>query len=229
MKYIINLIDKKFLFEIFLDIVVKKISTLMIIRGIDVNMHNVNEYVKLQIYLFDKNDIIRIKREFHIVENLVVKTFIDIDIMKSKGMILDIEKNIMIIELYKNIQISFIFINQRSSIRVMIFNNNQKRLTIFSHFNVAIFVTDLKNRSFKLLNDRDFLFKSQKLDILLIYAHIVDYNILKIFIKNDIDYVMSLSRKIKLRMIIDYEAARCYVIDFLKHDLIMKASKRSFN
>ena len=52
---------------------------------------------------------------------------------------------------------------------------------------------------------------------------------LKIFVRNDNDHIMSLSRKVKLKMIIDYEAAKCYVIDFFEHDLVTKASKRSPN
>ena len=61
--YIINLIDRKFLFEIFSNIIIKKMSTLMIIRDININMYNVNEYVRLQMYLFDKNNIIKIKKK----------------------------------------------------------------------------------------------------------------------------------------------------------------------
>ena len=64
---------------------------------------------------------------------------------------------------------------------------------------------------------------------MLIYAHIVDHNILKVFVKNNINYVISLSRKVKLKMIIDYETTKCYVIDFFEHNFIAKASKRSPN
>ena len=78
----------------------------------------------MQIYLFDKNDIIKVKKEFHIVDNLVIKTFVDINIIKSKDMVFDIKKNVIIIGLYKNIQILFIFINHRPRTRVTIFNNN---------------------------------------------------------------------------------------------------------
>ena len=39
-------------------------------------------------------------------------------------MIFDIDKNIMIIDLYKNIQILFISANHRFQIRITIFNNN---------------------------------------------------------------------------------------------------------
>ena len=75
-----------------------------------------------------------------------------------------------------------------------------------------------------------FFFESQKLDILLVYAHIVDHNILKkVFIRNDINHIINLSRKIKLKIIIDYKATRYYVIDFFKYDFVTKTSKRSFN
>ena len=180
-------------------------------------------------YLFDKNGIIKIKREFYIVDNLAAKALIDINIIKPKDIILDIKKNVIIIDLCKNIQFFFIFINHRSLTRVTIFNNNKTKMTISSHFNMIISIIDLKCRSFKLSNNRDFFFKSQKLDILSIYADIVDHNISKVFVKNDINHVMSLSRKVKLKMIINYEVAEYYVIDFFKYDFVARALKRSFN
>ena len=87
----------------------------MIIRDINVDIYNINEYIKLQIYLFNKNDIIKIKKEFYIVDDLAIKALVDINIIKSKDIILDIEKNVIIIDLYKNTQISFIFIKSSSS------------------------------------------------------------------------------------------------------------------
>ena len=102
-------------------------------------------------------------------------------------------------------------------------------MIISSHFNMTVPIADLKCKSLKLSYNRDFLFESQKLDTLLIYAHIVNHNILKIFVKNDINHIMSLSRKVKLKIIINYETARCYVIDFSKYDLITKTPKRSPN
>ena len=159
MKYIINFIDRKFLLEVFSSIIIKKISILIIVKDINVNIHNVSEYIKLQMYLFNKNDIIKIKKEFHIIDDLVIKVLIDIDIMKLEDMILDIKKNVMIIDSYKNIQISFIFVNHRPQIRVTIFNNNKTKMIISSHFNMIISIIDLKCRSLKLLYDRDFLFE----------------------------------------------------------------------
>ena len=74
-------------------------------------------------------------------------------------MILDIKKNVIIIDLYKNIQISFIFINHRSLTRVTIFNNNKTKIMISSYFNIKVLIIDLKCRSLKLSYDRDFFFE----------------------------------------------------------------------
>ena len=201
----------------------------MTMRDIDVNMHNVNEYIKLQIYLFNKNNIVKVKKEFYIVDDLVVKALIDINIIKSEDIILDIKKNVIIIDLYKNIQISFIFINHRSHIRITIFNNNKTKMIISSHFNMIVSIIDLKCKSLKLSYNRNFLFESQKFDTLSIYTHIVNHNISKVFVKNDINHIISLPRKVKLKIIIDYEITKCYVINSFEHNLITKTSKRSFN
>ena len=96
----------------------------MIVKEIDVNMHDVSEYIKLQMYLFNKNDIIKVKKKIYIVDNLAIKALIDINIIKSKDIILDIKKNVIIIDSCKDIQIFFIFVNHRSQIRATIFNNN---------------------------------------------------------------------------------------------------------
>ena len=68
--------------------------------------------------------MIKIKRKFYIVDDFVVKAFVDINIIKSKSIILDIKKNVIIMNLYKNIQISFTSVTHRPRIRFTIFNNN---------------------------------------------------------------------------------------------------------
>ena len=46
-RCIINFIDRKFLLAVFLSIIIKKMSTFMIVKDIDVNMYNASEYVRL--------------------------------------------------------------------------------------------------------------------------------------------------------------------------------------
>ena len=91
-RYIINFIDRKFLLEVFPSIIIKKMSTFIIVKDINVNMYDANEYIRLQMYLFNKNGIVRVEKEFYIVDDFAIKALIDIDIMKPKDMILDIKK-----------------------------------------------------------------------------------------------------------------------------------------
>ena len=51
----------------------------------------------------------------------------------------------------------------------------------------------------------------------------------KVFIRNDINHIINLPRKVKLRIITDYEAIRYFFINVSQHDLVMKALKRSSN
>ena len=46
------------------------------------------------IYLFNKNDIMKVKKEFYIVDNFVIKILIDINIIKSESIIFDIKKTL---------------------------------------------------------------------------------------------------------------------------------------
>ena len=83
----------------------------IIIKKLDINIYNINEYINIEIYLLNKNsiNIILIKREFYIVDNLIIKIFIDIDILKFEKIVFDITRNVIIITSYKNVEILIIF------------------------------------------------------------------------------------------------------------------------
>ena len=90
-KYIISLINRIFLSENYSTIKIKKISTLIIIKRINNNKYEVSEYIRIKIYFSNKNKIIiLIEREFYIIDNLIIKTLIEINIIKSKEIILDL-------------------------------------------------------------------------------------------------------------------------------------------
>ena len=86
----------------------------IIIKGLNINIYNINEYINLEIYLLSKknnNNIILVKREFYIVDNLIIKIFINIDILKPEDIVFNIIKDIIIVILYKNIEILITFNN----------------------------------------------------------------------------------------------------------------------
>ena len=90
-NYIISLIDKKFLYNNYSIAKVKKILISIIIKGIRSKKYKASEYIRIKLYLLSKNDIVAfIEREFYIINNLIIKALIGIDILKSKGIILNL-------------------------------------------------------------------------------------------------------------------------------------------
>ena len=180
-------------------------------------------------YLFSKYDIALIEREFYVVDNLTAKALININIIKPERIVLDIERDVIIIESYRDIEVSITSFSYKSQIRVSIFSNNVRRIIILSYFNVAVFISESKRRALKLFKNRNFIFEPQKLDTLSVYAYIVNRNISKVFVRNDIDRSIILARKVKLDVLSNYKIAKYFVIDLFNYNLAIRASKRSLN
>ena len=70
------------------------------IRDLNINYHDISEYARLFIYLFNNKDIDLIIREIYIINNLNVKIFLDVDIIKLKDIMLNLKDDIIIINLY---------------------------------------------------------------------------------------------------------------------------------
>ena len=62
----------------------------MIIKDIESRKYNISEYIKLKMYLLDKNNTTIIERELYIVDNLIIKVLIDIDIIKLERIVVDL-------------------------------------------------------------------------------------------------------------------------------------------
>ena len=94
-RCIMSLIDRAFLREVYSNAEIKRMSIFMIVKGIESRKHNASEYVKLKMYLLDKNGTAVIERELHIVDNLTVRALIDIDIMKLERIVVDLGNDFM--------------------------------------------------------------------------------------------------------------------------------------
>ena len=86
-------------------------------------------------------------------------------------------------------------------------------MIIFFYFNILIFIFNFKRQFLKLLNNYNYIFKFKKFNILSIYIYIINYNILKVFVRNNINYIINLSRKIKLKIIINYKIIKYFFIN----------------
>jgi len=70
------------------------------VRGISSKKYNTNKYTTLLIYIPRGNSTTFIKRELYIINNLLVKALIRVNILKSKGIIINLERNLIIIYSY---------------------------------------------------------------------------------------------------------------------------------
>ena len=67
-------------------------------------------------------------------------------------------------------------------------------MTILLYSNIAVLIVGPKSRKLNLLNNREFFSKLYKLNTLFVYIYIVNYNIFKVFVRNDINYTIKLPR-----------------------------------
>ena len=122
-RCIMSLINRTFLSENHSTAEIKKISTLITIKGINSNKHEASEYIRIKIYLFDKNGIIvLIEREFYIIDNLIAKALIGIDIIKSKEIILDLQIDVIRIDFYQDLEVLIVVASRGSRINVIIYS-----------------------------------------------------------------------------------------------------------
>ena len=68
-------------------------------RRLDIKEYNIYEYAIILIYILNNNNkVILIRYKIYIINNLFAKALIDINIIKSKRIILNINKNFIIIK-----------------------------------------------------------------------------------------------------------------------------------
>lgn len=76
------------------------------IRELNIKKYDVCEYAIILIYIFNENDnVILIRRKIHIIDDLSIKIFININIIKFKIIVLDINKDRIIIKFCESLYI----------------------------------------------------------------------------------------------------------------------------
>ena len=120
-KCSMSLIDEIYLIDIFFNVIVSKMSASVNVRGINNVVHENSIYFVLKIFL---NEIANAKfsreqltREFHIILDLKCKVFINMNILKSKKINIDLINKIMIISICRNL-IVIIRIIPKSNARI---------------------------------------------------------------------------------------------------------------
>ena len=178
------------------------------VKGIGDKKYDAYKYIKLKMYLQSSNsNIALIDREFHVIDNLTAKVLIGIDIMKPKGIAIDLGINIMKIGAYKDLLIPINITSKDTRVNTTIFSRKGIVLPLYTNMLVPIIWA---KRPLSLPIDRDFIFEPYTHNTLLVYTYIVDYNISEVFIRNDTNYKITLLRRTKLGNITKYNTTGAF-------------------
>ena len=135
------------------------------------------------------------------MNNLSVHVLIEMNILKLEDIMLDLPRDVLIINFYDNLEISILIYIKFIKVDIIIFSKTRKIIVSYIDMKISIYARR------KLLRDlsanRDFIFELLQYNSL---SCIIDYIILNIFVRNNFDHSIVLSRRIKLKKIVKYEA-----------------------
>jgi hypothetical protein len=213
------------------DFVLKRLSkahihlmtTFLIVRDIESNVHEIKKYVNFSIYLSRKNDstrLIEIHRKLHLMKELKVNMLIENDILRSKEITINVQQKTAIIRNCENLIIK-VKIHQREFF---------VRRNIISQF-VSVILSEVYVKiSYKMKNlfsDRDFLFESYSEVSVFIYAHVIDARIIDVIVRNESAKSMKISKNFKLDVAQEIQYDDCFYVSQKHHLTLQKLKKNS--
>ena len=172
--------------------------TFLIVRDLKIIKHKINEYVIILIYIYDKDDVIDEKiwacfiKEVHIIDDLKINILIENDIDGSKDIIVFIENCIAHInscDVIISLKIKIIETVVAKSIHL------RKIIVISSKIEFSVEIHHL------IVSNKKYLFESEEIFNLIVYAHLIDAFIKTILLCNEFDISMQVSRNYRLRRI----------------------------
>ena len=85
MGYFIILINRTYLSRVFLSLLIKNITSPIIIRGLESNRYKTSKYIIISLYFLSKDAIAIISsREIYIINKFKINILVNIDIIISK-------------------------------------------------------------------------------------------------------------------------------------------------
>jgi hypothetical protein len=223
-RCVMSLIDTRYLLISMSNIITIKMS-LINVKDINEVFHECILYVILDLYLDDifekKKRRNHLCKKFHVVDDLRCKILIDMNILSSKQMRIDLISKSLFISTCRNLEI-FIKIALKSNARIKRVVHS-KDITIISSNSIVSVSIYLKNK--KLLSNRDFLFELDHEalentldDMRELYTHVCDCNLIFVHVKNELSTAMKISLRTRLRILIEYEKKDCFQIDVSYHE-----------
>ena len=165
----------------------------------------------------EKVIIAKFFRKMRIVNNLSTKILIEINIIDSENMTINV--NTLIIDSCKNIKVDLTATRNDSVNRTVICVS---ATTVSFHINMKI---KAKLREKQDLSNRNYIFHSKRLTLLdfekEIFSHIMNSSFIKIIIINSFDQTIILFKRFRLSIIKEFEKKECYAAS--KYDVHLAA------
>ena len=223
-----SIVDRKYIFERLSKIVVYRINESIKIRDINAIWHDTFEYVFFDFYIFEKTNVdtstkTHFCRKIHLMNDLSIKIFIDINVIVSKKIIIDEKKQFFIIKSC-DITIKLKITSREFKIKRVI--KSLQQLIISSH---TYIIVSIKIREQTFFINRDFFFNSRENSRFEtkknFFAYIIDVNITTIQIRNAINTSITISRNFKLNKLQKYDEKNCFLTTSKNRHLIVKFSR----
>lgn len=186
-----TLIDRQFLMKQTSHMITHCMLLSISVQRLNSTIHNSDHYITVNIYLTNTDEYtVIITCKIHIVNNLHAKMLIDIDILVTEDIIMNLFHKVVIIESCNNIKVLLTIttksINQINH-KVLV----KQQIIILSQNNLVLTVLQSD-----LFCNYDFLFKSncQQTDVT-VYVHIVDHAMMKVYVHNDSNISLMISQK----------------------------------
>jgi hypothetical protein len=217
-----SLTNKQFVLKRLLKIHVHLMTSSLIVRDIESNVHETKKYVNFSIYLSSKNDftkLIEIHREMHLVKEFKVNMLIDNDILESEDIIIDVQHKMTTIRSCENLMIEIKIHQRESFVRRNVINQFVNIISSKAYVKISY---KMKN----LLSNRDFLFESFSEVSIFIYAHVIDARITDVIVRNESAKSMKISRNFKLKVAQKIQYDDCFHVS-QKHHLTLQTFKKN--
>ena len=222
-----TIIDRPFLKEQAFNAHIRIMATPLIVRGLGIIKHRINEYALILIYIYGKDDVIdeRVRacfiREVHIVDDLKVNILIGNDIGGSEDIIVFIggrTAHIGSCGVTVSLEVRTIGAVVAKSVHL------RKTIVISSRAELSVKIHHL------IVLNKEYLFESEEILNLTAYAHLVDASIKAVLLRNESDIPVQVPRNYRLGRITEMNYINAFHIfddDDEVRDLAAKRSRSS--
>ena len=212
----VTMTERKFFTQLLFDVSIQKLISSISMRNVEGKIVKSNEYMLIKMSFDDTFkskqfviDVIRI--EIHFIDDFAVNLLLVNDVIYSKNIKIDSIKRRLIIINCESFRVSIeIFSRIISNVKRTIRSRQIYILMLGELAEILVIYHDF------LSDDRDFLFEFHcQYDLDYdddVYVHVVNNNLIKMFVRNAIDESVILVKRARLDTITKYNQVDCYMI-----------------